>query len=137
MTDDKCAIIVDESLPIGRIANAAAVLSMSLGNRHPHLIGEDLEDHQGQMRAGITTMALPILKGGGRLHEMRSALSQEDPDQLTVIDLIDATSSTRTYEEYAAKLKSTPIENLTYYGIAIYGPKQVVNKHTGSLGLLR
>jgi Protein of unknown function (DUF2000) len=40
----RCVVVVDESLPPGRAANAAAVIALTLGKRHPHLAGPDLID---------------------------------------------------------------------------------------------
>jgi hypothetical protein len=137
ITKDKCVIILDESLPLGRLANAAAVLSMSLGKSHPHLVGAHMSDHMGQTRAGITTVAIPVLKGSGKLNGLREALMKDMPPGLTVIDLIDATAKTRSYEEYTMMVKNTPVPELNYYGIALYGPEKIVNRYAGSLGLLK
>src|SRR5258708_38931869 len=43
----RCVIGVDEAVPIGRAANAAAVIALTLGKRHPHLAGPDLVDGSG------------------------------------------------------------------------------------------
>ena len=44
----RCAIVVDASLPAGRAANAAAVIALTPGKRHPHLAGPDLVDASGR-----------------------------------------------------------------------------------------
>ena len=136
MTEYKCVIVIDENLPTGIIANSSAALSMSIGKTHPELVGHDLIDNEGNHHKGITQIAIPILKGGNKLHTMRRAV-REHEDDLTIIDLIDATSTTVSYAEYAQKMQETPIQNLVYYGIALYGKKKIINKLTGSLGLLR
>ena len=58
-------------------------------------------------------------------------------DELTVIDITCATSTTRSYEDYAQAYKSTPTNELRYYGLLLYGKRKLVNRFTGSLGLLR
>lgn len=137
MTESKCVILIDEDLPAGVIANTAAVLGMSLGNLRPDMIGRDLEDNDGNICKGITTVAIPILKGNASLFsQMREKLREFEPD-LLVVDLIGATRTTKSYEEYAEVLKSTPVSQLEYLGLALSGPKKVVNKFTGNLGLLR
>ncbi|OMH33878.1 DUF2000 domain-containing protein [Motiliproteus sp. MSK22-1] len=137
METRKCVIVIDQALSSGPIANTAAVLSLSLGRKFPELIGQDLTDNQGDRHHGITTAAIPVLKGSGPLlKEMREALKAHEAE-LTVIDLTRDTQTTRNYQEYANKLESTPLEQLEYQGVAIYGNKKLVNKFTGNLGLLR
>lgn len=131
----KCVIVLDENLPTGQLANAAAALTMTLGKKHPDLVGRDLVDNDGNTHLGITTIGLPILKGGNKIPAIRDGA--KDSDEMTVVDLVSATSSTRSYDEYAQELEETPTSKLQYYGIALYGPKKVVNKYAGSLGLLR
>lgn len=135
--ENKCVLIIDEAMPMGVIANTAAVLSASLGKLRPDMIGCDLEDSSGDMRRGITMMAIPILKGSSSLlKRMRIQLKEFEPG-LLVIDLISATRTTKSYEEYAAALRGLPEEEIEYFGLAVHGDKKVVNSLTGSLGLLR
>ncbi|MCG9771415.1 DUF2000 domain-containing protein [Pseudoalteromonas piscicida] len=137
MTEKKVVLVIDENLPAGVIANTAAVLGVSLGKLQPELVGENLSDEVGSIRAGITTVALPILKGNDELlRELREKLKEFEPE-LTVVDLIGATRTTKSYEEYASVLKSTPVSELDYQGIALAGEKKIINKFTGNLGLLR
>ncbi len=134
MSNNKCVVVLNENLPLGQLVNSAAVLMMSMGKLHPDLVGHNLEDVLGHAHQGITTVPLPVLKGAGKLKEIRERIRLHE-GELTVVDLIDATSTTASYEEYAAHLKMSEV--LNYYGIAIYGNHKLVNKYTGSLGLLR
>ena len=137
MLNMKCVIIIDENLSQGPMANTAAVLSLSLGKQFPQLIGEDFLDNLNIRRHGITTVAIPILKCTSlKLNEMREALKVHEAE-LTVIDLTSHTQSTRSYQEYTQKLQSTPIDELQYQGIALYGNEKLVNKFSGNLALLR
>ncbi|MCY7742108.1 DUF2000 domain-containing protein [Bacillus licheniformis] len=45
--ETKCALIIDESLPLGLIANTAAILGAALGKNKPDLIGETVTDGSG------------------------------------------------------------------------------------------
>ena len=38
----KCVIVIDESFPIGIIANTAAILGIPLGKRMSELVGSDI-----------------------------------------------------------------------------------------------
>ena len=104
-------------------------------------IRKEIDDSLDQFRRASrrrysTDIPLPVLKGAGKLKEIREGLKLHERE-LTVVDLIDATSNTASYEEYAVELKKSAKEALNYYGIAIYGNRKLVNKYTGSLGLLR
>jgi hypothetical protein len=55
----------------------------------------------------------------------------------TVIDLITAIQTTKSYTDYVHQYENSPIEHLEYLGLALYGEMKVVNKFTGSLGLLK
>ena len=137
LSTKKCVIMIDYSLPVGVIANTAAVLSINLGKMIPGIVGHDHKDNAGDYHHGITTIAIPILKSSALLlKEMRQAVKAYEPD-LTVIDLITATQTTKSYADYVYQYESTPIEHLEYLGLALYGEVKVVNKLTGSLGLLR
>ncbi|WP_293759851.1 DUF2000 domain-containing protein [uncultured Aquitalea sp.] len=136
MTQLKCVLVLDGTLPGGVIANTAAILALSLGRRHPELVGEDLPDAEGRERAGITRLALPVLKATPeQLSTLRQTLHAETG--LTVVEVTSATRTTRSYEEYAAHLAVTPETSLRYQGLALYGPSERVTGHTGSLPLLR
>lgn len=137
MSTNKSVIIIDETLPLGVIANTAAVIAASFGKLYPEMIGEDLTDYQGHVHEGITTMPLPILKSTPeRLKQMREQLREHEP-ALLVVDLLSATRSTRSYEEYAAVFAQGPDEAIHYQGLGIIGDKKLVTKLTGNLGLLR
>lgn len=137
MPEHKCVIIVDGTLPLGAIANSAAVVAASFGKLHPEMIGEDLPDHRGQVHAGITTMALPILKGDpGLLKKLRELVHQFEP-ALKVVDLISATRTTRSYREYADALAMGPDDAIQYQALGLMGDRKLVTRLTGSLGLLR
>lgn len=113
------------------------MLSLSLGKHSPEIIGDDLKDSKGDIHQGIMTMPIPILKKGNlNLNELREALKAYEPE-LIVFDLISAAMTTKSYEEYADKMKSTPGKSVQYFGLALYGEVKLVNKFTGSLGLLR
>ncbi|WP_020592774.1 DUF2000 domain-containing protein [Kiloniella laminariae] len=145
--DRKCVLVIDKDLPLGVIANTAAVLALSLGKQHPEMIGPDLLDQKGDSHLGITTLPVPILKGTRdsllALREKIRASELDLPESdlpesgLTVVDVISATSSTRSYDEYARVLATTRTSELAYYGIALLGSKKLVTRLTGNLGLLR
>ena len=137
MSIERCAIIIDKNLPIGLIANTAAILTLSLGKLKPELIGEDIHDSDGEVHKGITTIPIPILTADGNLlSNLRQKLREYEPE-LIVIDFNSAAQTTKNYIDYSKCLSKTTATSLEYLGIAIYSNKKIVNKFTGNLGLLR
>ena len=134
----KCAIVVDPTLPVGLIANTAAVLSMSIGRTVDGIVGDDVVDKDGALHRGITRAVVPILKGDGTLiRAIRDKLVRQADDGLFHVDFCDLAQRCHDYDQYTLTLRSTPGEDLNYLGIAICGPAKKVNALTGSLGLLR
>lgn len=134
MSDKKCVIVVDESLPLGLIANTAAILGITLGAKLPEVVGADVRDGGGKEHMGIIEFPVPILKASAdMLSKLR--LSLYEKDDLMTADFTDVAQSCRTYDEFIDKIGSA--EELRYFGVAICGAKKKVNRLTGSLPLLR
>ena len=135
---EKCVLVIDEELPLGIIANSAAILGMTLGKRMPELVGTDVLDQDGRQHLGIIEIPLPILKAStDTLKELRSKLYDAAYSDLLTVDFSDTAQSCKAYEDYICKMSNTPENKLSYWGIAICGNKKKVNKLTGSLPLLR
>lgn len=134
----KCVILIDEKLPLGLIANTASVLSLSLGNKIENLIGYDLKDINERTHIGITTLPIPILKSNiEELKVLRETLFEEKYQECLVVDFTNAAQRTKNYDDYAKEIGTTPLNDLAYLGIALYGPKKLINKLVGSVGLLK
>ncbi|HEX8818367.1 MAG TPA: DUF2000 domain-containing protein [Archangium sp.] len=135
---NKCVFVIDAELPLGLIANTAAVLALSLGQRHPELVGADLPDGGGDLHAGLTTLVMPVLKGSaGTLGGIRRKVQAMPGAGLLLIDVTDAAQQTKTYDDYAQRLGETGSGDLRYLGLCIYGPADTVKSVTGNLPLLR
>lgn len=136
--NEKCVMVIDESLPLGVIANTAAIMGITLGKEIPGVVGRDVEDMSGKGHLGIIEFPVPILKGNAEIiRSIRNKLYEPDYSEMTVVDFSDLAQGCRTYEEYEEKLLGVPEDSLQYLGVAICGPKKKVNKLTGSMGLLR
>ena len=116
-------IVVDENLPIGIIANTAAILGITMGMKMPDVVGNDVSDLEGNFHMGIIQFPVPILKGNTELlKSIRTKLLAQ---------------GCKTYDEFIDKMANTSERELKYIGIAICGNKKQVNKLTGNLPLLR
>ncbi len=138
LQNEKCVMVIDEHLPLGIIANTAAIMGITLGKKMPEVIGADVSDKTGHEHLGIIEFPVPILKGNAEsIKEIREKLYGPDFKDLTVVDFSDLAQGCKTYDEFIEKMKEVPEIELKYLGIAICGAKKKVNKLTGSMPLLR
>ncbi len=134
----KCVMVIDENLPLGLLANTAAVLGATLGRLFPDAIGPDVFDKTGKRHLGIVAVPILILRGNrDLLKDLRNKLYEPEFAELTVVDFSDIAQSCNAYELFTAKLAAASDAELNYLGLAICGAKKLVNKLTGSMPLLR
>ena len=138
LQNEKCVIVIDEHLPLGIIANTAAIMGITLGKKMPEVVGTDVTDKTGKEHLGIIEFPVPILKGNVEsMKAIREKLYEPDFSDVTVVDFSDLAQSCKTYDEFIGKMKEASEVDLNYFGIAICGAKKKVNKLTGSMPLLR
>ncbi len=131
-------MVIDEHLPLGLIANTAAIMGITLGKKMPEVVGADVTDKTGNEHLGIIEFPVPILKGNAEsVKAIRDKLYEPDFSDLTVVDFSDLAQSCKTYDEFIGRMKEASEAELNYLGIAICGAKKKVNKLTGSMALLR
>ena len=136
--NEKCVMLIDENLPVGIIANTAAILGITLGMKMPDVVGEDVADMNGNVHMGIIKFPVPILKGNiEQIKALRAKLFSAEYNDLTVVDFSDLAQSCKTYDEFIDKMAACSENALSYIGIAICGNKKKINKLTGNLPLLR
>lgn len=136
--NEKCVIVVDENLPLGIIANTAAILGITMGMKMPDVVGNDVLDLEGNAHMGIIQFPVPILKGNTEiLKKLRARLFEPQFSELTVVDFSDLAQGCKTYNEFIGKMANTSESRLNYIGIAVCGNKKQINKLTGSMPLLR
>lgn len=138
LQNEKCVMVIDEHLPLGIIANTAAIMGITIGKKMPEVVGADVYDKTGNEHLGIIEFPVPILKGNEEIIKaIREKLYQPEFEDLTVVDFSDLAQSCKTYDEFIEKMKVASETDLNYFGIAICGAKKKVNKLTGSMPLLR
>jgi hypothetical protein len=138
MQDSKCVMVIDETLPLGMIANTAAVMSATVGKLFPDFIGPDVFDKDKNCHPGIIAIPIPILKGNPELiRSLRERLYRPEFAELTAVDFSDVAQSCNTYDAFIEKMAGSAEAGLRYFGVAICGDKKLVNHLTGSLPLLR
>lgn len=136
--EEKCVMILDESLPLGLIANTAAIMGITLGKRLPEVVGADVADRSGNVHLGIIEFPIPVLKAScDTIKAVREQLYRPEYQELTVVDFSDLAQGCKTYDEFIGKMEQVSEDALRYFGVAICGPKKKVNQLTGSMPLLR
>lgn len=132
----KIVMIVNKELPPGLVANATAVLGITLGNQKNDIVGPDCMDLEQTCHKGITQKTIPVLGADGDvLKNIYHACSGRD--QVQMIDFNQIAQTCRDYSEYTGKLLKTRNRDLEFSGLCLSGPKKEVNRLTGSLGLYR
>ena len=53
LQNGKCVMVIDESLPLGIIANTAAIIGITMGKQMPEVVGADVYDRTGNEHLGI------------------------------------------------------------------------------------
>jgi hypothetical protein len=134
----KCVMVIDEELPMGIIANTAAILGVTMGKQMPETVGSNVIDKTGNVHLGIVNLPIPILKGQATLlKELREKLYQPEFEGMTVVDFSDVAQGCKVYDEFIDKIAEVQEKELRYFGIAICGTRKKVNKLTGNMPLLR
>lgn len=137
MNENKCVLIIDETLSEGVVANVAAILSISVGNGVKGLVGNDIVDGMGTTHSGLTQLPIPVLGATAeRLKDIRQKLTMDGMGNIRVFDFNNFSQQAHTYDEYISLLQTSGADDITYYGIALYGEGKQVNKATKGLALI-
>ncbi|WP_410014266.1 DUF2000 domain-containing protein [Sodalis sp. C49] len=132
---ERCVIVVDSELPAGRAANAAAVIALTVGQRHPALVGLPLVDASGCEHPGLIPIGITVLAAD------RATLSAlRDKGAGSGCDIIDFPVQGQQTTDYAAfreAVAHVATEELQYVGLALVGERKPISKIVAKLGLLK
>lgn len=132
----KSAIIIDETLPIGLLANAAACITTGLFNQvhTDDAYGPEIQCADCTL-ISITKIPILILKKGKR--DFAEIMRRIEDNKATHMVFTHEAQSTAHYDEYVRRTAGNKLEDLTILGIGIIGEDSVVTKIAGDLPLLR
>ena len=130
--------VLDENLPLGLLANTAAILGITLGKHMPEAVGADVLDGSGKAHLGIITFQGQILRGDAeQIRAIRETLYGVDYQDVIVVDFSDVAQCCKNYGEYIGKAAQADESEWRYFGLGLCGPKKLVSRLTGSMPLLR
>ncbi|MCS3425269.1 MULTISPECIES: DUF2000 domain-containing protein [Rahnella] len=132
---ERCVIVINQQLAAGHAANAAAVLALTLGQRHPALVGAPLIDADNREHPGLIPIGISVLVADAeQLTQLHQHLLNDD-DMDGIIFPVEGQQTT-DYAAFREAVAIVPTGDLVLLGIALAGKKKVVRKLTGKLGLL-
>jgi hypothetical protein len=131
----KWVVIVDETLPAGRVVNAAVCVAAATGQAVPGLLGPDAKDGDGVCHPGLPWAGCAILAASSsQLAAIRS--KAQVTAGVFVADMPSLAQSTRVYDEYLEQVSTTDTDELEYYAVSVIGPRNTIDKMVRKLALL-
>ncbi len=131
----KWVIVVDTSLPAGRMVNAVACVAATTGALVDGLIAGGGPDAAGQVHPGLPWAGCTILGGTSEEIAAVRARTAAGADVL-VVDMPVAAQAHRIYDDYLAALARTSPDELGICAFSVVGPRNRVDKMTKRLTLL-
>lgn len=132
----KWVIVIDDALPPGRQANAAACIAAGVGRQLPALLGADGEDADGFRHPGLPWAGCSILAADATtLNVLRNKAA--DKEDVLVVDMPEHAQTARVYDQYLEQLSGIKAVDLTYCAVGLLGPRNRIDKLVGRLPLLR
>jgi Protein of unknown function (DUF2000) len=131
----KWVVVVDKTVPPGRMVNAVACIAASTGEAVRGLLGPASADASGQQHTGLPWIGCTILQATPeQLATIREkAVAGEG---VLVADMPAIAQTTRVYDEYMAQLAETKPDDLATCAISVVGPRNRIAKLVKGLELL-
>jgi hypothetical protein len=131
----RCVALIDDALPVGKAANTAAVMALTMGKRQPHLVGEPLVDAAGNRHPGLIPIGIPVL--GVPAADLPDIRARAMAAGFDVVDFPIQGQQTNNYVEFRRMLSETAPDRVRYLGVMIYGEKKRLSRIVGKYGLLK
>ena len=130
----KAAIILDEKLPAGLLANAAACIATGIFRGEEAALGPEVVGGDCTF-IPITKIGIPILKKGHK--DFPEILQRARTNNVKTMVFTYEAQSTNSYEEYMKRVTGKKLADLKIVGIGVIGDDAAVTKVAGDLPLLR
>jgi hypothetical protein len=130
---NRCVIILNAGLSVGKAANAAAVLALTVGQRHPALVGAPLIDAAGRNFPGLISVGISVLSASAALLCKLAAQAALNPIDCVIFPRDG--QSTTDYMQLLDVVAAGDFESMEMSGIALTGDKKYLRKMTAELNL--
>jgi hypothetical protein len=131
----KWVIVVNDSIPAGRAANAAVCVAGATLKGVRGLLGPAAVDQDGFSHPGLPWAGCSVLTANDetiRIVRQKAAAHEE----IFVADMPDAAQSTRVYDDYLSTIASSDPNEIEYLAVSLVGPKNRIDRIVGKLPLL-
>jgi hypothetical protein len=133
---NKMVVIIAAEAPIGVALNTAALLGVGLGHHHDNVVGPDTGDASGTPHTGMCAYPIPVLKAPAeQLQALRAQAAARA--EIAIHDMHEVAQRARTYDQMSTTLAGTKPDDISYLGLALYGPRSAIDSLTGALALYR
>lgn len=124
--DTKIAVLLREDLEVWQRLNVCAFLMSGICAANPETVGEAYEDADGTAYLSMFRQPVVVLEGGKETLSAAHAraLSRELTPAIYTADLF----TTGNDRDNRAAVRAVPRDDLDLVGIAVYGPKNTVDK---------
>lgn len=131
----KWVVIVDRSVPVGRMVNAVACISAATGDMVNGLIARGGPDADGVTHPGLPWAGCSVLSAGSeQLVNVRRKAA--DVDSILVVDMPEAAQTNRIYDDYLAELSTTHTPDVAPIALSMIGPRAEIDAIVKRLSLL-
>ena len=131
----KLVAVLNEKIENGKLMNALSHMAVGLGTaiqNKEELRLMDYTDADGGKHPNISEMPFIVLKtNSGKIRMLRTAAIN---NKIQFTDFTN-TMTVGTYEEQIEKTKETKEQDLEYYGIILFGERQLVSELTKKFSL--
>jgi hypothetical protein len=131
--DTKVAIVVREDLASWQKLNVTAFLATGIAAAAPEAMGKPYEDENGRQYAAL--LGQPMMIHCGDASGLLRAFQQGRQRELTVAVYVKAMFSTGNDDDNRAAFSAEPADQPDLVGIALRGPKKMVDKAVKGLAL--
>ena len=134
----KFVAVLNKKIPVVNLMNALGHMAAGLGGSAPNL--EEMRfdsyfDKDGGEHKSISDNPFIILSAGNS-NQIRTLRQELISAGIHFVDFT-STMTVGTYKEQQERTKQTPELELEYYGICLFGPKEIINNLTKKFSLWR